>query len=82
MEVDDAPVREPLAWRLNYEIGNGTFGTVFLEKVQTRVMVSPELWAVNRISKAMPNFPARRYQEEVKNLQALSHVSFVQICMS
>jgi len=38
----------------------------------------PELWAVKRIPKAVPNFPARQYQEEVRNLQALSSVSLVQ----
>jgi len=72
------PLREPPAWKLNYEIGHGTFGTVFLEKVQTRGMDFPELWAVKRTSKVVPNFPARQYQEEVRNLQALSSVSFVQ----
>ncbi|PWW77819.1 kinase-like protein [Tuber magnatum] len=71
-EVYGTPVREPPAWRLNYEIGSGSFGTVFLEKVQTRGMESPELWAVKRISKAIPNFPAKRYQAEIKNLQELS----------
>ena len=78
MEVYDAIARELPAWKFNYEIGHGAFGTVFLEKVQTRGMDFPELWAVKRIPKAVPNFPARRYQEEVRNLQALSSVSFVQ----
>jgi len=76
--VHGAPVRELSAWKFNYEIGHGAFGTVFLEKVQARGMDFPELWAVKRIPKAVPNFPARRYQEEVRNLQVLSSVSFVQ----
>ena len=76
--VHNAPVREPPDWKLNYRIGSGTFGTIFLEKVHTRGMGSPELWAVKRIPKVVPNFPTKRYQEEVKNLQALSNVSFVQ----
>jgi len=78
VEAYDAPVREPPAWKLNYVVGSGSFGTVFLEKVQTRGMVSPELWAVKRLSRTVPNFPAKQYQHEVKNLQALSNVSFVQ----
>jgi len=81
MEAYDVPVSEPPAWRLNYRIGSGAFGTVFLEKVQTRETESPKLWAVKRIPKAMPSFPARRFQEEVKNLQALSKVSSAQTCM-
>ena len=76
MEVDSTSVREPPAWTLTYRIGSGAFGTVFLEKVQTREMESPELWAVKRIPRALPNFPAKRYQAEVKNLQALSNVIF------
>ena len=78
MEVHGAPVREPPAWKLNYKIGSGTFGTVFLEKVQTCGMEFPELWAVKKISRDLPNFPAKQYQNEVKNLQALSNVSYVQ----
>ncbi|KAG0638136.1 kinase-like domain-containing protein [Tuber brumale] len=66
------PVREPPAWKLKCKIGSGAFGTVFLEKVQARGMESPELWAVKRISKAVPNFPAKQYQAEVRNLQVLS----------
>jgi len=77
MDVYGAPVREPPAWKLDYKIGSGAFGTVYLEKVQTREMGSPELWAVKSIPKAVPNFPAKRYQEEVRNLQELSKVSFV-----
>jgi len=80
-EAYGAPVREPPAWKLDYKIGNGSFGTVFLEKVQTRGMESPELWAVKRIPMAVPNFSPRRFQEEVKNLQVLSNVSFVQTCL-
>ncbi|RPA92710.1 kinase-like protein [Choiromyces venosus 120613-1] len=73
-----APVREPPAWKLNYTIGSGSFGTVFLEKVQTRAMEEPELWAVKRISRTVPNFPAKRYKDEIKNFQALSaHEWFV-----
>jgi len=74
--------RELPAWKFNYEIGHGTFGTVFLEKVQTRGMDFPELWAVKRIPKAVANFPARRYLEEIRNLQALSNVSFVQTSLA
>ena len=68
-------VRKPPAWKLNYRIGTSAFGTIFLEKVQTRRMESPEFWAVKRIPMATPNFSPRRYQEEVRNLQALSNVS-------
>ena len=80
VRVSAVTVREPPAWKLNYKIGNGSFGTVFLEKVQTRGMQSPELWAVKRLSRTVPNFPAKQYQSEVKNLQMLSNVSFVQTC--
>ncbi|KAG0124128.1 kinase-like domain-containing protein [Tuber indicum] len=77
-EVYDATVREPPAWRLKFKIGSGAFGNVFLEKVQLRGMESPELWAVKMISKAVPNFPAKQYQAEVRNFQALSkHEWFV-----
>jgi len=76
-----ALVREPPAWRLDYKIGTGAFGTVFLENVQTRGMESPELWAVKRISRALPNFPSKQSQAEIKNLQTLSNVSFVQTCL-
>ena len=81
VEVHAAPVREPPAWRLNYRIGSGACGTVFLEKVQTRRMGFPELWAVKRIPRALPNFPIKRYQAEIKNLQALSAVSFSPTCV-
>ena len=74
--VSRAPVREPPAWRLNYKIGSGACGTVFLENVQTRDMKSPELWAVKRVPRAFPNFTFKRYQAEIKNLEALSRVSF------
>ena len=43
-------------------------------------MVSPELWAVKRISKAVPNFSLKRCEEEIENLQKLSNVSIVQTC--
>jgi len=43
VEDRTAPVREPPAWRLNYGIGSGPCGTVFLEKVQTHRMEFPEL---------------------------------------
>lgn len=74
-------VREPPAWKLDCKIGRGAFGTVFLEKVQTRGMYFPELWAVKRISRDLPNFPTKQYQAEIKNLQALSNVSSVQNCI-
>jgi len=73
--VSNGPVEEPPAWRLNYEIGSGAYGTVFLENVQTRNMKSPELWAVKRIPRAFPNFTFKRYQAEIKNLEALARVS-------
>ena len=81
VEVHGATVREPPAWKLNYEIGHGACGTVFLEKVKTRGMSCAELWAVKRIPKAVPNFDVRRYREEVRNLQELSNVSFAQISL-
>ena len=73
--VSRTPVREPPAWRLNYKIGSGACGTVFLEYVQTLDMKSPELWAVKRIPQAFPNFTFKRYQAEIKNLEALARVS-------
>ena len=74
-------VREPPAWGLNHKIGTGAFGTVFLEKVQIRGVESPELWAVKRISRALPNFPLKQSQAEIKNFQTLSNVSFVRTCL-
>ena len=76
-----APVREPPVWRLDYEIGTGACGTVFLEIVQVPRMKSPELWAVKRIPRALPNFTFKRYQAEINNLQALAGVSFAQACV-
>ena len=73
-----APVGEPPAWRLDYIIGTGAYGTVFLENVHLRGMKSPELWAVKRIPQTLPNFTWKRYQAEIKNLQALARVSFSQ----
>jgi len=73
--VSNGPVREPPAWRLNYKIGSGAYGTVFLENVQTCNMKSPELWAVKRIPRAFPNFTFKRYQVEIRNLEALARVS-------
>jgi len=81
MEVNNTPVRGLPTWRLNYTIGSGAFGTIFLEEVQTREMESPKLCAVKRIPRAIPNFPAKRFQEEVKNQQALSKVCFAQTHM-
>ncbi|PUU77878.1 kinase-like domain-containing protein [Tuber borchii] len=73
-----APVREPPTWRLNYKIGTGAYGTVFLENVQTPGMKSPELWAVKRIPQTLPNFTFKRYQAEINNLQLLArHEWFV-----
>ena len=74
-EIDRAPVRNPPSWRLNYKIGTGACGTVFLENVQTVGMKSPELWAVKRIPRALPNFTFKRYQAEINNLQLVSRVS-------
>ena len=76
-----APAREPPAWRLNYIIGTGAYGTVFLENVHLHGMKSPELWAVKRIPQTLPNFTLKRYQAEIKNLQALARVSFAQTCI-
>ncbi|PUU79976.1 kinase-like domain-containing protein [Tuber borchii] len=73
MEVYRTSISEPPAWRLNYRIGSGAFGTVFLEKVQTRGMESPELWAVKRIPRNLPNFSPKQSQAEIKTLQALSN---------
>jgi len=74
------PVREPPPWRLNCRIGSGAFGTVFLEKVRARGAVFPELWAVKRISRHLQHFPTKQYRAEIRNLQALSNVSFVPNC--
>ena len=70
-----APVREPPAWKLNYRIGTGACGIVFLEKVHIPGMKSPELWAVKRIPRALPNFAFKRYHAEINNLQLLARVS-------
>jgi len=82
IEVSGTPIAEPAAWKLDYPIGDGSFGTVFLERVQIRGMESPELWAVKKISKTSPILPVKRYQAEIQNLQALSNVSIVQTCAS
>lgn len=74
------PVREPPTWRLDHEIGIGACGTVFLENVFIPGMKSPELWAVKRIPRALPNFTFKRYQAEINNLQSLARVSFAQMC--
>ena len=79
-KINYSPVREPPAWRLDYKIGTGACGTVFLENVQTLGMKSPELWAVKRIPRALPNFTFKRYQAEIKNLQLLARVSFAWAC--
>jgi len=71
---NSAPVRELQAWRFDYIIGTGAYGTVFLENVQLPGMKSPELWAVKRIPQGLPNFTFKRYQAEIKNLQALGRV--------
>ena len=44
-------------------------------------MGSSELWAVKRILKDVLSFSVRRYQEEVKNLRALSKASFIHTCL-
>ena len=80
MEIDSSHIGEPPAWKLNYRIGSGSFGTVFLEKVTPHDRESPELWAVKRISRTLPNFFAKRYKVEIQNLQELSNVSFLQSC--
>ncbi|PUU77867.1 kinase-like domain-containing protein, partial [Tuber borchii] len=67
-------------WRLNYKIGTGACGTVFLENIQIPGMKGPELWAVKRIPRSLPNFTFERYEAEVKNLQALAgHEWFVSL---
>jgi len=73
---NSAPVREIESWRFDYIIGTGACGTVFLENVHLAGMESPELWAVKRIPRALPNFTFKRYQAEIKNLQALGRVLF------
>lgn len=77
-KVDGSPARKPPAWELNYKLGSGAYGTVYLEKVQTPSMRSSELWAVKKISRCSPNFPAKRYQAEISNLRALSNVGSAQ----
>jgi len=74
------PVREPPDWGLNCRIGSGAFGTVFLERVLTFGAEFPELWAVKRISRHLQHFPTKQYRAEIRNLQALSKVSFVPNC--
>ncbi|PUU77879.1 kinase-like domain-containing protein [Tuber borchii] len=75
-EIGDTPVIEPPAWKLNYKIGTGAYGNVFLEHVQRPGMESPELWAV--IPRALSKFTFKRYEAEINNLQALSrHEWFV-----
>ena len=79
--IDRAPFREPPSWRLDYQIGSGAYGTVFLENVQTREMESPELWAVKRIPQTLPNFTPKRYQAEIDNFELLARVSFARVCI-
>ena len=74
-------IREPPAWRLNYKIGAGACGAVFLENVHIPEMKSPELWAVKRISRTLSNFTFKRYQAKIMNLQALAGVSFAGTCI-
>ena len=76
-----APVREPPSWRLNYRIGTGACEIIFLENVHIPGMKSPELWAVKRIPRALPNFTFKRYQAEIKNLQLLARASFARACI-
>ena len=76
-EIDRVPIREPPSWELNYKIGSGAYGTVFLVNVQTLGMKPPELWAVKRIPQTLPNFTLKRYQAEINNLQLLSSVSLL-----
>ena len=75
-ELYCAPDIGPPAWSMNYIIGTGAYGTVFLENVHLHGMESPELWAVKRIPRAVPNFTPKRYQAEINNLQALARESF------
>jgi len=78
MEAHAAPVRRPPPWKLKRKIGSGSFGVVFLEKAQMSGMEAPELIAVKRISRTVPNFPAKKYKSEIKNFKILSNVSFIQ----
>ena len=73
--VPRAPLSEQQTWRLDYIIGTGAYGTVFLENVHLPGMKSPELWAVKRIPQTLPSLTYKRYQAEIKNLEALSRVS-------
>ena len=75
-EIGCAPVREPPAWRLNYKIGTGAYGNVFLEHVQRPEIKYSELWAVKRIPKALQNFTPKQYKAEINNLHLLARVSF------
>ena len=79
MGAHRTPVGGPPAWGLGYEIGTGACGTVFLENVLIPGMKSPELWAMKRIPRALPNFTFKRYQAEINDLQSLARVSFVQM---
>jgi len=81
VKIHCSPIREPPAWRLNYKIGTGACGSVFLENVHRPGMKAPELWAVKRIPRALPNFTFKQYQAEIRNLQALANVSFAQTCI-
>ncbi|RPA92703.1 kinase-like protein [Choiromyces venosus 120613-1] len=60
-------------WKMNVEIGHGTFGMVFVEQVevQRHGATESELWAVKRIPKGVASFPADRYMEEIALLGAL-----------
>ncbi|PUU83243.1 kinase-like domain-containing protein [Tuber borchii] len=73
MEIDSSHIGKPPAWKLNYRIGRGSFGAVFLEKVAPSDQKPPELWAVKRISRTLPNLPVKRYQAEIQNLRVLSN---------
>ena len=75
-EIGHAPVSEPPAWKLNYKIGTGAYGNVFLEHVQRPGIKYSELWAVKRIPQALQSFTPKQYQAEINNLKLLARVSF------
>jgi len=81
VEVANTDSGEPLAWDFKYQIGGGATGDVFLEMIKSHGNEFPQLWAVKRIPRNLPNFTFKRYQAEIHNLQALATVSFAQTCV-
>jgi hypothetical protein len=61
---EQCKLKDPLVWKLDRVIGAGGHATVFLEQVQHGIS-TPQLWAVKRISKSLPGFPALRYMRKI-----------------